>query len=147
MPHYRTAVRTPWSRHQAFDYLADLRNFADWDPGVKRSVQVTGDGVSRGAAYDVTVGSVGRDLVLRYEIVVLDPPGRIEVRAETGTLVSVDIMTFEATDGDGCVVTYDADLSLKGLLGLANPVLGLVFGRIGDRAAVGLRTALEGVEA
>jgi len=52
-------------------------------------------------------------------------------------------MTFVA-DGTGCVVTYDADLSLKGALKVANPVLGLMFGRIGDRAAGGLRRVLEG---
>lgn len=143
MPHYRTSVRTDWSVDRAFDYLSDLTHFADWDPGVKRSVQVAGDGAAIGAVYEVTVGGIGRDLVLPYEIVVLDRPRRVEVRAETGTLRSVDVMSFEPTDAGGSVVTYDADLSLKGVLGVANPLLGLAFGRIGDRAAGGLRAALE----
>ena len=39
---------------------------------------------------------------------------------------------------------YDAELELSGLLGLADPVLGLVFGRIGDRAAAGMAVALDG---
>lgn len=99
-----------------------------------------------GSAYDVTVRSAGRDLTLRYETVAVDPPRRIEVRAETATLLSVDVMTF-VDDGGGCVVTYDADLSLKGALRFANPVLGLAFGRIGDRAAAGLRRALDGTAA
>lgn len=147
MPHYRTTVRTPWSQQRAFDYLADLEHFADWDPGVKRSVQVGGGGAAVGSAYDVTVGGIGRDLTLRYEIVSLESPGRVEVRAETSTLLSVDVMTFEPAGDSGCVVTYDADLSLKGVLGLGNPILGIVFGRIGDRAAAGLRRALEGTAA
>ena len=80
---------------------------------------------------------------MRYETVAVDAPWRIEVRAETATLLSVDVMTF-VNDAGGCVVTYEADLSLKGALWLANPVLGLAFGRIGDRAAEGLRRALDG---
>jgi len=143
MPHYTTSVRTPWSAERAFGYLSDLEHFADWDPGVKRSVQIAGSGPGLGSTYDVTVRGVGRDLTLRYETVAIDLPRRIEVRAETGILLSVDVMTFEEADGPGCVVTYDADLTLKGTLKLGNPILGLVFGRIGDRAAVGLRRILE----
>jgi len=45
------------------------------------------------------------------------------------------------------MVTYDADLSLKGVFGSGNPILGVVFGRIGDRAAAGLRRVLEGTAA
>jgi len=147
MPHYRTAVRTPWPPQRAFDYLSDLEHFADWDPGVKRAVQVSGDGIAIGSAFDVTVGGVGRDITLRYKIVALESLQRVEVRAETGTLLSVDSMTFEATSDGGCVVTYDADLSLKGVFGLGNPILGIAFGRIGDRAATGLRRTLEGTAA
>ncbi len=147
MPHYSTSVDTPWSQQRAFEYLSDLEHFADWDPGVKRSEQVTGDGIVSGAEFDVTVGGVGRDLALRYEIVSLDEPDRVEVRAETGTLLSVDVMTFEPNGDGGCRVTYDADLSLKGALRVANPLLGVVFGRIGDRAAAGLRRVLDGTAA
>ena len=43
--------------------------------------------------------------------------------------------------------TYTADLHLKGVLGLADPLLSLVFNRLGDRAAAGLRRQLDGVEA
>lgn len=147
MPHYRTTVRTPWSQERAFGYLSDLEHFAEWDPGVKRSVQVSGDGTAVGSTFDVTVGGVVRDLTLRYEIVALESPERVEVRAENGTLLSVDVMTVEPAGDGGCVVTYDADLSLKGVLGLGNPILGIVFGRIGDRAAAGLRRVLEGTAA
>lgn len=147
MPHYRTTVQTPWSPQRAFDYLSDLENFAEWDPGVKRSVQVTGSGVDVAAAFDVTVKGVGRDMTLRYEIVEMDAPHRVEVRAETGALLSFDVMTFDPSDDGGCRVTYEADLSLKGALRVANPLLGLAFGRIGDRAAAGLRRALEGTAA
>ncbi len=143
MPRYVTEVRTPWSAERAFAYLADLEHFADWDPGVKRSVLVDGTRGSLDSTYDVTVAGVGRDLTLRYRIVGLDPSRRIEVRAETKSIVSLDVMTFSDAGDGGCVVAYDADLTLRGPMRFANPALGLVFRRIGDRASAGLRRALD----
>ena len=42
MAHYLTKVRTAWSPEKAFTYMADLRNFANWDPGVRKVVQREG---------------------------------------------------------------------------------------------------------
>ena len=41
-------------------------------------------------------------------------------------------------------MTYDAKLTLNGPLALADPILGLTFGRIGERATVGLIRVLDG---
>jgi len=147
MPRYETSVASPWSIERAFHYLADLEHFADWDPGVTRAVRVAGDGPGEGAAFDVTVKGVGKDMTLRYVTVVHSPPRRLEVEARTSSLVSYDVMTLEDRGQDGCVVTYAAELNLRGVRSVANPLLGLAFKRIGDRAAVGLRRALEAREA
>ena len=144
MARYQTRVRSLWTARRAFEYLCDLEHFADWDPGVRRATLVAGSAPGLGAAYDVTVRAMGRDLTLRYETVDFDPPRRVEVHADTATLRSSDVITVGDNPGGGCVVTYDAALSLKGLLRLADPLLGLAFRRIGDRAAAGLRAALEG---
>ena len=146
MPHYETRVRSPWPAGRAFEYMCDLEHFAEWDPGVKRASRVAGAAPGVGATYDVTVSAVGRDLTLRYETVEIDPPSRVEVRAETAALRSIDMITVEEDPGGGCIVTYDATLSLKGLLRFGDPLLGLAFRRIGDRAAAGLRAALESTE-
>ncbi len=147
MANYRTSVRTPWSAQRAFEYLSDLEHFAQWDPGVKRSVHVAGDRAGLGAEYDVTVSGPGRDLTLRYKTVAIDPFRRIEVVAETSALRSVDVITVENTIDGGCVVFYDADLVFRGAFAIANPLLSLAFRRIGDRAAAGLEHILEGVAA
>lgn len=146
MARYVTKVRTPWSIEDAFEYMADLRNFAEWDPGVTAAVQAEGDGGGPDTAFDVTVNGVGRGLTLRYVTVEHTPPRYVRVVAEDRFLTSDDRITVEA-DGDQTVVTYQADLTLNGVLGLADPLLRLAFRRIGDRAAAGLRKALEGVEA
>jgi len=44
MARYRTTVRTDRPPSDAFAFMADLRNFEHWDPGVRRATQVDGDG-------------------------------------------------------------------------------------------------------
>lgn len=142
MARYVTTVRTGWSAEQAFEFMADLRNFATWDPGVRRVVQVEGAAGGPDAVFDVTVAGVGRDLTLRYRTVQHDAPESLLVVASTGLLTSEDRVTVVPEPDGGASVTYDADLRLGGPLRLADPALRLVFGRIGDRAAAGLRAAL-----
>jgi carbon monoxide dehydrogenase subunit G len=139
MARYVTKVRTQRPAAEVFEYVADLRHFRDWDPGVKKVVQVEGDGGGADGVFDVTVSGT----TLRYRTVEFDAPHRLVVKAESSTLISTDRITVDSEDG-GTLVTYDADLRLKHVLAVADPLLRLAFGRIGDRAAAGLRRVLDG---
>jgi len=123
--------------------MADVRNFERWDPGVHSVTQVDGDGPGLGAAYDVEVRTGPVPMVLRYEVVERDAPHRLLLVATTQLLRSVDEIRVEPAE-TGAVVTYDARLDLRGPLALADPLLGLAFGLIGNRAAAGLRRTLAG---
>jgi carbon monoxide dehydrogenase subunit G len=140
VPRYVAKVRTARPSDEVFAYLADLRNFASWDPGVSEVVLVEGAPGGADAVYDVTIGD---RIELRYEVTAFAPGHRAEVVADNGRFRSVDVITVEA-DGTGSVATYDAELTLSGFLGFASPLLAPVFKRIGDRAAAGLEQALEG---
>ena len=145
MARYLMHVRTPMPPAEAFAYMADLTNFAEWDPGVDRSEQVQGDGPGPDAAFDVAVKALGRSITLRYDIVSYEAPTKLVASADSTLLTSRDTITVERDgSGPGSVVTYDAVLKLKGVLGLADPLLGLSFKGIGDRAGAGLVAALEG---
>lgn len=141
MARYVTKVRTARPADEVFAYMADLRNFAEWDPGVKKVVQVQGEGGGPGNEFDVTVSGT----TLRYVTKEHVAPTHLLVVAESATLVSTDRVTVEAVDG-GSIVTYDADLQLKGVFKVFGPALSLAFGRIGDRAAAGMRRVLDGTE-
>jgi len=143
MAHYVCTVRTTRSPDDVFAYLADLRNFAEWDPGVTQVVQVEGEGGGPDTVYDVTVASPGPDLTLRYRTVEYGPSHNLLVVAKSRSFTSTDRITIHV-DGDDTVVTYDADLQLNGVLRVGEPGLRLAFKRIGDRAAAGLRRALGG---
>ncbi len=143
MPRYLTSVRTDWSPARTFGFMADVRNFARWDPGVESVSVVAGDGPGPGASYDVVVRAGPRRLVLRYAVEEWDAPRRLVLVARTTTLRSIDEIKVEPADG-GALVTYDARLALRRLLSAGNPLLSLVFRRVGERAAAGLRRALDG---
>ena len=144
MARYIVRVRTPMPPDEAFDYMADLTNFAEWDPGVDRVEQVEGDGAGLGAAFDVAVKVPGRTMTLRYDTVAFDDASTtMTAVAQNALMTSEDTITIEA-DGNGSIVTYDAELKLKGLLGLSDPLLRLTFNQIGDRAAAGLVETLAG---
>ena len=143
MPRYTVAVRCPLSPADAFAYMADLTNIERWDPGVARALQVAGNGPGLGAEYDVDVRRPMGVLTLRYCVMSFDAPRCVVAHARSRAFTSVDTITVDS-DENGSTVTYEAALTLNGLLGLANPLLGIPFGVIGDRAAAGLVGALGG---
>lgn len=140
MARYRMRVRTDLSPSEAFAFMADLRNFAEWDPGVSSAEQVGGDGPGLGATYDVEASGS----MLRYEVERYEDPEVVTARAANRFITSVDTIAV-ADDAGGSVITYDADLTLNGLLKVGDPLLGLAFKRIGDKAAAGLVERLEGI--
>jgi carbon monoxide dehydrogenase subunit G len=142
MARYTATVDTAWDREEAFDYLADFANISAWDPGVVRATRHTGEPLAVGARFEVTTSYMGRESTLVYETVAIDRPRRVVLRAETGTFTSLDTMTFDLRPGGGTLVTYDADLAMKGLARLAELPMRLAFRRIGDAARDGLRTRL-----
>ena len=131
------------SAQEAFDYMADMRNFADWDPGVRGVVQVEGSGAGPDAVYDVTVAGMRGDLVMRYRTVDFVSPREVLLVARTDRLTSVDRISVDPKDGF-VDVTYDAELTLNGWMRIADPALRLMFRRIGDKAAAGMRRVLAG---
>lgn len=98
--------------------------------------------VALGSRFRLVAAFLGRRIPLEYRITAFERPARVVLRADDGKVRSTDEITVVPADG-GSRVTYDAELTLAGPLGRAiDPVLGLVFRRIGDRAAAGLRATL-----
>ena len=77
MPQYRTTFAVDWSPAQAFHYMANFSNSAEWDPGVARAEQLTDDPRAVGARFAVVAKFLGRKVKLTYETVELDPPRRV----------------------------------------------------------------------
>ena len=139
MARYVVTVPSSKSPEHAFAYMADMRLFTEWDRGIKKVEQVTGDGPGEGATFDVTVAGLGgRPATLRYVTTEWKPSTEVVLVGKGGGFTSIDRITVTPT-ATGCDVTYDAKLTLNGLLSPFNPLLGLIFNKVGDRAAKGLR--------
>jgi hypothetical protein len=142
MPKYVVTVPSSKSPEEAFRLMADMTTFPAWDPGISKVVQVKGSGPATDAVFDVTVGSVaGRPIMLRYETKEFSPDANVLLVGKNSVFTSIDRITITPTS-QGCDITYDAELTFNGLFTPMNIGLGLVFNKIGDRAAKGLRREL-----
>ena len=141
MAHYRASIDVQQPREHVFAYLSDFSTTEEWDPGVVEAKRVNGAAVGQGTEFRLVAEFLGRKNELIYRIVEYDPPHAVTFLGENATVVSRDRITFESTTA-GTRVTYDADLALKGLLKITDPLLALAFKRVGDRALAGLRRTL-----
>jgi carbon monoxide dehydrogenase subunit G len=141
MARYKATVDSPHSPAEVFAYLSDFSTAQDWDPGTVQSERLGEGPLGETAEFRLVASFLGRRTTLTYRIVEYDPPNAVTFRGENSTVVSLDRITFERSDG-GTRVTYDADLTLTGWLKIADPLLGIAFKRIGDQALAGMRKAI-----
>lgn len=127
---------------EVFGLIGDFANAEVWDPGVEESRAITEGPVRVGSRYELTVVFNGRRLPMTYEVTAFDPPRRVELVGTGSTVDARDDIRFEATDG-GTRILYTADLRLKGVLRVAEPLLRSKFDQVGRRAMEGMRLALE----
>lgn len=141
MATYRTTVQSPMNVEQAFDYLSDFSNAAEWDANTLSSDLLGDDPSMVGARYRVVTEFGGRTMTLTYETIELDRPNRVVFRTATSLASIQDTITF-TPDGEGSRVEYVARIEMKGIAKLLDPVMTLIFKPVGDRAVEGLREAL-----
>lgn len=127
---------------EVFGLIGDFANAEVWDPGVEESRAITEGPVRVGSRYELTVVFNGRRLPMTYEVTAYDPPRRVELVGTGSTVDARDDIRFEATD-EGTRILYTADLRLKGVLRVAEPLLRSKFDQVGRRAMEGMRLALE----
>jgi hypothetical protein len=141
MARYITRIESALPQAAAFAYMADFANARVWDPSVSEAHRVDVGPIGTGSAFDLVARFGGRDVPLRYEIVEYDPPRRVVLEAQRPGFVSRDVITVEPA-GNGSVVHYDATLAFGGLGRLFDPVMQRIFNRVGARATLGMKTAL-----
>jgi carbon monoxide dehydrogenase subunit G len=141
MASYRATIDTPRERQDVFAYISDFSTTQEWDPGVVEAERLNDAAVGEGTEFRLVAEFLGRETALTYRIVEYDPPHAVTFCGENAAVISNDRITFEAV-GEGTRITYDAELMLKGPLRLADPLLGLAFNRVGDRALAGLKHKL-----
>lgn len=131
----------PRPPEEVFDYVADFSNLASWDPGIAESRQIDDGPIGEGSEFEVVADFNGRQIPMRYRITAFERPHRVVLEGEGETIRAVDDIRFQP-EGQGTAVDYTADLTLTGLMGLIQPLLGSVLRRIGRKAIEGMESTL-----
>lgn len=139
---YRTSFTSPLKAADVFSYVARFSNAAEWDPGVLEAQDLGLGTPRRGSTYRLVVSFLGRPFPLDYEIVEIDPPRRVVLRAQNSLVRSTDVIEVAPSVEGGSRLTYSATLLPRGMAALMAPVIGVLFCRTGDRAVAGLRAKL-----
>jgi uncharacterized protein YndB with AHSA1/START domain len=142
MTHIERTLTVDQPAERVWDYLSDFRSTNDWDPGTVRTERTSGDG-GAGTTYHHTSRFLGREVQLDYVVTEVEPGRRITLQGDNSTVTSVDTITVDAAPEGGTVVTYRAELTLKGVARLAGSALALPLKKLGDDAEKGLTEALE----
>lgn len=141
MARFVDAIDLPIPIEEAFDYLADFSRTAEWDPSVSQARRLTPGRIGLGSRFEVTVSFLGRSVALEYGISEFERPRRLVMTGGDESLHSVDEITFAARPG-GTRITYEARVDLLGLRRIVDPILHVLFQRVGSVAARGLRERL-----
>ena len=142
MADYRGVVETTRTNEAVFDYIADFRNAAEWDPATVSISQTAGDGAGLGARYRLVTRFVGRSVALDYETTDFVPPRQVVLTFKGGNITGTDTVTVNRT-ADRTRLVYSVDFRLKKARLLA-PLVAPLFRRAADKALAGLAKALEG---
>ncbi len=124
-----------------FRYTANFGNIEQWDPGVIESEKSTPGPVGVGTRFRVLVKSGISSTPMDYEIKRYEPPNRVVLEGRGGRIHAIDDIRFSKT-GSGTMVDYTADISLSGVAGLIEPLIGGVLEGVGRKALAGLQEAL-----
>jgi hypothetical protein len=138
---YTTTIDSNLAPADAFAYMARFDNALQWDPGVVESGRLDAGEVTLGSAFRIVSKFAGKKVPLRYEITRFERDRHVVLEAWNGTFGSVDSITVVPAEG-GSKVTYDARLVFKGVARIADPIMQLVFGRVGKAADASLRIHL-----
>ena len=136
-------IETACPHEVAFDFAADFSTTQAWDPGVPRARRLDEGAIEVGSRFELVSRFNTTEQTLVYEITELARPARVVLVGDGGNFHGVDTISFASRDEGGTVVTYEADLSLKGWARLAEPFIGGKLDAMSDRAVAGLKAALD----
>jgi carbon monoxide dehydrogenase subunit G len=139
---YRKTIDVPCAAAEAFAYVSDFAHVAEWDPAVVES-RALGDGsrIDVGSRFELIGLFRGNRQRFEYIVTELEEGRRISLLGDGEKARSRDEISVADVDGT-TQITYEADISLKGVRRAAEPFLGRMFRRMGDDALEGLRRKL-----
>jgi carbon monoxide dehydrogenase subunit G len=124
-------------------YLKDFANAEQWDPGTQQCTRIGSGPVDIGSRWHNVskVAGVTTELTYRLDRATID---QLVFVGENDKATSTDTITVTPS-GSGSEIRYHADIAMKGVARLVDPVIRLLFEKIAndtERQMVGVLNAL-----
>ena len=126
---------------EVFDFLADVRNEAAWNPRVVRIDKTSDGSIGAGTTFYGLYKGIG---ALRTELVAYERPERLSFRSSGPRMRIGGQFALSAVQGKSSV-TLNADLKPQGLFRLLAPLMAPLIKRQNAAAATRLKQTLEKV--
>lgn len=123
-------------------YLKDFSNAEDWDPGTESCVRTDTGPVQVGSTWHNTSKIAGITTELDYTLETLTHDTIVLV-GRNDTATSTDTITVVPNpEGPGSRITYEAVIELSGAARIADPIMKIVFEKIGSDTEDDMTTVL-----
>ena len=126
---------------RVIDYLKDFSNAEEWDPGTESCTRNGTGPIEVGATWHNVSKIVGVKAELTYTLKSLTNRTLVFV-GENDSSTSTDTITVDAS-GAGSVLTYQADLEMKGAAKLLSPAMKLIFEKLAGDTEKKLTSVLD----
>lgn len=127
---------------RVIDYLKDFGNAEDWDPGTESCTRLDSGPVQVGSRWHNRSKIAGVSTELDYTLEEL-ADDRIVLVGRNDTATSTDTITVvPSPDGAGSRITYEAVIELSGAAKIADPIMKIVFEKIGSDTEDDMTTVL-----
>lgn len=134
-------ITVPRPIDEVFRYTSNFANIEQWDPGVSESEKLTAGAVGEGSEFRVVVTSGLSSTPMIYRVTRFEPPNSVVLEGSGGPVHAIDEISFTAVK-EGTRIEYTADITLSGLGGLFQPLMGGILDKVGKKALAGLKSAL-----
>jgi carbon monoxide dehydrogenase subunit G len=128
---------------RVIDYLKDFSNAEEWDPGTESCTREGAGPIEVGTTWHNVSKIVGVKAELTYTLNTLNNRTLVFV-GENDSSTSIDTITVDAS-GAGSVITYKADLEMKGAAKLLSPAMKIVFEKIAGDTEKQMTSVLNGL--
>ena len=122
------------------EYLKDLANDVEWDPGTQRCTRIDSGAIEEGASWHNVSKIFGFTAELTYTLDTLGDGNIVFVGKNKGS-TSVERIYIDAAN-TGSAITYRNELEMHGPLVLLNPILKLAFEKLANETEKQLTTVL-----
>lgn len=146
MASYETEIEIECPVEAAFAFVGNFAHAAAWDPRTYAAKKATDGAIGVGTRFVLTGGGVKEStlrrlrlppsrvgMALPYDVVEWDPPRCLVLEGRTAIYRYEDRLTF-TPEGKHTRLCYEAMLRFRGPLRIFEPLLRVMFRRIGDDA-------------